>query len=88
MMIFSLGAGSGWWLAIVLFATIKEKLAYSDIPKNLQGMGISFITTGLIAMAFMSLTGIDISKPSATVAVSDVIETKKSLQQKSMSSNR
>lgn len=63
MIIFSLGSGCGWWLAIVLFATIKEKLAYSDIPKNLQGMGISFITTGLIAMAFMSLTGIDIAKP-------------------------
>ncbi|MEF9497282.1 NADH:ubiquinone reductase (Na(+)-transporting) subunit E [Chlamydia sp. 04-14] len=75
MMIFSLGAGCGWWLAIVLFATIKEKLAYSDIPKNLQGMGISFITTGLIAMAFMSLTGIDISKPSATTPASDILET-------------
>ncbi|WP_201456802.1 NADH:ubiquinone reductase (Na(+)-transporting) subunit E [Chlamydia sp. 17-3921] len=65
MVIFSLGAGCGWWLAIVLLATIKEKLAYSDIPKNLQGIGISFITTGLMAMAFMSLTGIDIAQPSA-----------------------
>ncbi|ASD30523.1 NADH:ubiquinone reductase (Na(+)-transporting) subunit E [Chlamydia abortus] len=77
MMIFSLGAGCGWWLAIVLFATIKEKLAYSDIPKNLQGMGISFITTGLIAMAFMSLTGIDISKPSTTVEAAHVLEDQK-----------
>ncbi|WP_348663918.1 NADH:ubiquinone reductase (Na(+)-transporting) subunit E [Chlamydia vaughanii] len=74
MMIFSLGAGCGWWLAIVLFATIKEKLAYSDIPKNLQGMGISFITTGLIAMAFMSLTGIDISKPSTPELALELVE--------------
>ena len=69
MMIFSLGSGCGWWLAIVLFATIKEKFAYCDIPKNLQGTGISFITTGLMAMAFMSFTGIDIAKP-ATISVS------------------
>ncbi len=66
MVIFSLGAGCGWWLAIVLFATIREKLAYSNIPAPMQGAGISFITTGLMAMAFMSLTGIDISKPEAT----------------------
>ena len=63
MVIFSLGSGCGWWLAIVLLATIKEKLAYSNIPQNLKGMGISFITTGLMAMAFMGLTGIDISQP-------------------------
>ena len=69
MVVFSLGSGCGWWLAIVLFATIREKLAYSDIPQHLQGMGISFITTGLIAMAFMGLTGIDISKPTTKSVV-------------------
>ena len=69
MVVFSLGSGCGWWLAIVLFATIREKLAYSNVPKHLQGMGISFIMTGLIAMAFMGLTGIDISKPTSKAAI-------------------
>lgn len=69
MVIFCFGSGCGWWLAIVLFATIREKLAYSDIPTNLQNMGISFITTGLIAMAFMSLTGIDLTKIDSSSAV-------------------
>lgn len=48
------------------FATIREKLAYSDVPQHLRGTGISFITTGLMAMAFMGLTGIDISKPTTS----------------------
>lgn len=60
---FSLGSGLGWWLAIVLMAAIREKLRYSHIPKGLQGMGITFITTGLMAMAFMGLFGIDIATP-------------------------
>lgn len=62
MLIFSLGSGCGWWLAIVLFATIREKLTYSNIPQGLQESGIAFITTGLMALAFMSLTGINIAK--------------------------
>lgn len=61
---FSLGSGIGWWLAIVLIASIREKLTYSHIPKGLQGMGITFITTGLMAMAFMGLLGIDLARPS------------------------
>lgn len=63
-LIFSLGAGLGWWLAIVLIAAIREKLHYSAIPKGLQGMGITFIMTGLMAMAFMGLLGIDLANPS------------------------
>ncbi|MCH9625521.1 MAG: Na(+)-translocating NADH-quinone reductase subunit E [Chlamydiales bacterium] len=61
---FSLGSGLGWWLAIALIAAIREKLTYSNIPKGLQGMGITFIMTGLMAMAFMGLLGIDLSRPS------------------------
>lgn len=63
-LVFSLGSGLGWWIAIVLIAAIREKLRYSHIPKGLQGMGITFITTGLMAMAFMGLLGIDLARPS------------------------
>lgn len=63
ILIFSLGAGMGWWLAIVLIAAIREKLTYSHIPTGLQGMGITFIMTGLMAMAFMGLLGIDLATP-------------------------
>lgn len=63
-LIFSMGAGLGWWLAIALIAAIREKLTYSHIPKGLQGMGITFITTGLMAMAFMGLLGINLATPS------------------------
>lgn len=62
--VFSLGSGIGWWLAIVLIAAIREKLTYSHIPKGLQGMGITFIITGLMAMAFMGLLGINLAVPS------------------------
>jgi len=62
--IFSLGSGLGWWLAIALIAAIREKLTYSKIPNGLQGMGITFIMTGLMAMAFMGLLGIDLANPS------------------------
>ena len=63
-LVFSFGAGIGWWLAIALIAAIREKLRYSAIPKGLQGMGITFIMTGLMAMAFMGLLGIDLARPS------------------------
>ncbi len=59
-LIYLFGAGLGWWLAIVLMAAIREKLAYSNIPHGLRGMGIAFIMTGLIAMTFMALTGINL----------------------------
>lgn len=57
---YALGSGIGWMLAIVALAAIREKLAYSDIPKPLQGLGISFITVGLMAMAFMCFSGMNI----------------------------
>jgi Na+-transporting NADH:ubiquinone oxidoreductase subunit E len=56
--VFGLGSGLGWLLAIVGIAAIREKLRYSKIPKGLQGVGISFIITGLMGIAFMAFMGI------------------------------
>ena len=56
--IYGLGSGIGWLLAIVGIAAIREKLRYSKIPKGLQGVGISFIITGLMGIAFMAFMGI------------------------------
>lgn len=58
--VYSLGSGVGWFLAIVSFAAIREKIKYSKIPLPLQGLGIAFILTGLMAIAFMSFMGIKI----------------------------
>jgi Na+-transporting NADH:ubiquinone oxidoreductase subunit E len=55
---FALGSGIGWMLAIVCLAAIREKLEYSDVPKPLKGIGITFITVGLMAMAFMCFSGL------------------------------
>ncbi|MDD6472505.1 MAG: NADH:ubiquinone reductase (Na(+)-transporting) subunit E [Bacteroidales bacterium] len=57
---YALGSGIGWLLAIVGLASIREKMAYSDVPKPLQGLGITFITVGLMAMAFMCFSGLNI----------------------------
>ena len=58
--VYGLGSGIGWMLAIVGMAAIREKLAYSDIPKPLKGLGITFIITGLTGMAFMCFSGLKI----------------------------
>ncbi|MCB8999734.1 MAG: NADH:ubiquinone reductase (Na(+)-transporting) subunit E [Bacteroidales bacterium] len=55
---FGLGSGVGWFLAIVGIAAIREKITYSNVPAPLKGLGITFITTGLMAIAFMSFMGI------------------------------
>ena len=55
---FALGSGIGWTLAICLLGAIRERLAYSDVPKPLRGLGITFITVGLMAMAFMCFSGL------------------------------
>jgi Na+-transporting NADH:ubiquinone oxidoreductase subunit E len=55
---YGLGAGFGWALAIVVLAGLREKMKYSDIPEGLQGLGITFITTGLLSLAFMGIAGI------------------------------
>ncbi len=56
--VFGLGAGIGWALAITALAGIREKLKYSDVPAGLQGLGITFITVGLMSLGFMSFSGI------------------------------
>ena len=56
---FGLGGGFGWFLAIIALAAIREKLRYSNVPQALRGLGMAFILTGLMGMAFMSLMGID-----------------------------
>jgi Na+-transporting NADH:ubiquinone oxidoreductase subunit E len=57
---YSAGSGIGWWIAIVTLAAIREKIKYSKIPAPLRGLGITFIITGLMAVAFMSFMGIKI----------------------------
>ena len=59
-LVYALGSGIGWLLAIVALAAIREKMAYTDVPKALQGLGITFITVGLMAMAFMCFSGLKI----------------------------
>ena len=57
---FAIGSGIGWMLAIVALAGIREKMEYNDVPKPLQGIGITFITVGLMALAFMCFSGLNI----------------------------
>ena len=58
--VYGLGSGIGWLLAIVAIAAIREKIAYSNVPAPLRGLGITFIITGLMALGFMSFMGIKI----------------------------
>ena len=59
-LVFGFGSGFGWALAIVVLAGIREKLKYSDVPDGLQGLGITFITVGLMSLGFMSFSGISL----------------------------
>ncbi len=56
--VFGIGSGCGWMLAIVSMAAIRKKLSYADVPEGLEGFGINMIVTGLMAMAFMLFSGI------------------------------
>lgn len=58
--VYGVGGGFGWALAIVLMAGVREKLRYADVPKGLQGLGITFITAGLMALGFMSFSGVQL----------------------------
>lgn len=58
--VYGVGAGVGWALAITALAGIREKLKYSDVPAGLQGLGITFITVGLMSLGFMSFSGIQL----------------------------
>ena len=59
-LVYALGSGIGWLLAIVALAAINEKMAYTVVPRPLRGLGITFITVGLMAMAFMCFSGLTI----------------------------
>ena len=59
-LVYALGSGIGWTLAIVAMGAIREKLQYSDVPRPLQGLGITFIIVGLMAMAMMCFSGLKI----------------------------
>ena len=58
--VYGVGAGVGWALAIAALAGIREKLKYSDVPAGLRGLGITFITVGLMSLGFMSLSGVQL----------------------------
>ena len=58
--VFGLGTGVGWALAIMALAGIREKLTYSDIPEGLRGLGITFITVGLMSLGFLAFSGIQL----------------------------
>jgi Na+-transporting NADH:ubiquinone oxidoreductase subunit E len=58
--VFGVGSGIGWALAIVALAGVREKMKYSDVPPPLRGLGITFITVGLMSLAFMSFSGIQL----------------------------
>jgi Na+-transporting NADH:ubiquinone oxidoreductase subunit E len=68
-LVFSLGSGIGWWLAIIGMAAIRDKISTSNIPKNLQGLGITMITTGLMAIGFMCFGGINLEKKSEDLSI-------------------
>ena len=57
---FALGSGIGWWLAIIAMAAVREKITYSNVPAPLKGVGITFILTGLMGIAFMTFMGIQL----------------------------
>ncbi|MGL5291061.1 MAG: NADH:ubiquinone reductase (Na(+)-transporting) subunit E [Vibrionaceae bacterium] len=59
-LVYGFGSGIGWMLAIVALAGIREKLKYADVPPGLRGLGITFITVGLMALGFMSFSGISL----------------------------
>lgn len=58
--VYGVGSGVGWALAITLLAAVREKLKYADIPDGLRGLGITFISTGLIGLGFMSFSGVSL----------------------------
>lgn len=58
--VYGFGAGAGWALAIITLAGIREKLKYSDVPEGLRGLGITFITVGLMSLGFMSFSGVQL----------------------------
>ncbi|HNV23112.1 MAG TPA: Rnf-Nqr domain containing protein, partial [Candidatus Hydrogenedentes bacterium] len=58
--VFGFGSGVGWALAIIALASIRERMKYSNVPPGLRGLGITFILTGLMAIGFMTFSGIQL----------------------------
>ena len=58
--VYGISSGAGWALAVIALAAVRERLKYSDVPDGLQGLGITFVTAGLIAMAFLAFSGIQL----------------------------
>ena len=56
---YAFGIGAGWALVVILFAAIRERLRYSDVPDGLRGLGLAFIVTGLLAFGFVGISGIE-----------------------------
>ena len=71
--VYALGSGIGWWLAIVALAAIREKMAYSHVPAGLKGLGITFITVGLMGISFMTFMGISLEN-TEEAAVEEAVE--------------
>lgn len=74
---FAIGSGIGWFLAIVAIAAIREKIKYSKVPAPLRGLGITFIITGLMGIAFMSFSGITLGgdeKPATEEPVTAAVD--------------
>jgi Na+-transporting NADH:ubiquinone oxidoreductase subunit E len=67
--VFAIGSGIGWWLAIIGMASIRDKISSSHIPKGLEGLGITMITTGLMAIGFMCFGGINLTKKTDDAAI-------------------
>jgi Na+-transporting NADH:ubiquinone oxidoreductase subunit E len=67
--VYSIGSGIGWWLAIISMASIREKITYSNIPEKLEGLGITMITTGIMALGFMCFGGIDLMKEDSNTTI-------------------
>lgn len=72
---FGIGSGIGWFIAIVAIAAIREKIRYSNVPPALRGLGITFIITGLMGIAFMSFMGIDYGGDKEEVDQTEVAQT-------------
>lgn len=73
-LIYVFGSGMGWWLAIALIAAIREKLTSANVVPGLRGMGITFVMSGLMSMAFMGFTGIKLANPTATEESSPITD--------------
>ena len=71
-----LGSALGWWLAIALIAAIRERLVTANVVPGLRGMGITFIMSGLMSMAFMGFTGIKLANPTSEIPTEQLVTAK------------